>query len=265
MRRVLVTGASGQLGKSIQDWAPKFPEFQFRFVDRTEMDITNKNQIDICFSEFNPQFCINCAAYTKVDQAELTPEPAYAVNVDGVKNLVEACVKHVVTLIHISTDYVFDGTKEEGYYPEDQPNPINVYGLTKWKGEEVIKEGMQRYFIIRTSWLYSKKYAPNFYLTILEKARRGEDLIVTDAERGCPTDASNLAKHILMLIDSGSKDYGISHFTDGEVMSWYEFAKKILETASITKGVHITPTSNYSSIAQRPFNSCLLPCLTQHP
>ena len=252
------------MGKSIQDWAADFPTLRFRFEDRAGMDITNGSQVKAVFTEYKPEFCINCAAYTKVDQAELTPEPAYAVNVEGVKNLVAACIENDVTLIHISTDYVFDGTKEEGYYPEDQPNPINEYGLSKWKGEEVIRAGMQHYFIIRTSWLYSKKYPPNFYLTILEKARRGEDLIVTDAERGCPTDASNLANFILTLIASGSKTYGISHFTDGEVMSWYEFAKKILKTHSINKGVHITPTRNYSSIAQRPVNSCLLPHLTQH-
>ena len=258
MKRVLITGASGQLGKSIQDWAAKFPELQFRLVDRTEMDIINQNQVDKCFSEFNPHFCINCAAYTKVDQAALTPEPAYAVNVEGVKNLVEACVENDVTLIHISTDYVFDGTKNEGYYPEDKPNPINVYGLTKWKGEKLIRKGMQHYFIIRTSWLYSKKYPPNFYLTILEKARRGEELIVTNAERGCPTDASNLAKHILMLIDSGNTSFGISHFTDGQVMSWHGFAVQILEEHGILQTTKLEKGQKSRSFARRPDNSILL-------
>lgn len=258
MKRVLVTGANGQLGKSIQDWAPQFPELQFRFVDRAEMDITNLHQVGEYFSNFKPNYCINCAAYTKVDQAELTPEPAYAVNVEGVKNLVAACEENDVTLIHISTDYVFDGTKEEGYYPEDQPNPINEYGLSKWKGEEVIMAGMQHYFIIRTSWLYSKKYPPNFYLTILDKAKRGEDLVVTDAERGCPTDASNLAKHTLELISLGSTEYGISHFTDGEEMSWYGFAEKIISNNKIqTIGTLKKGSLKQKLFVKRPRNSCL--------
>ena len=258
MKRVLVTGATGQLGKSIQDWAADFPTLRFRFEDRAGMDITNGSQVKAVFTEYKPEICINCAAYTKVDQAELTPEPAYAVNVEGVKNLVAACIENDVTLIHISTDYVFDGTKEEGYYPEDQPNPINEYGLSKWKGEEVIRAGMQHYFIIRTSWLYSKKYPPNFYLTILEKARQGEDLIVTDTEHGCPTDASNLAKHILMLIESGSTVYGISHFTDGEVMSWYGFAERILKNNNIQETTKLAKGIKTINFVKRPAYSQLI-------
>jgi len=258
VKRVLVTGATGQLGKSIQDWAADFPRLQFRFEDRAGMDITNGSQVNFVFSEFKPDFCINCAAYTKVDQAELTPDPAYAVNVEGVKNLVQASVKNEACLIHISTDYVFDGAKEEGYYPKDQPNPINVYGLTKWKGEEEIRMNMHKYFIIRTSWLYSKNYPPNFYLTILSKAKQGENLSVTDAERGCPTDASNLAKHILTLIDSGNTSFGISHFTDGQVMSWHGFAVQILEEHEILQTTKLEKGQKSRSFARRPDNSILL-------
>lgn len=258
MKRVLVTGASGQLGKSICDWEDQFQDLEFRFVDRAEMDITNKEEVDRVFSDFRPHYCVNCAAYTKVDQAELTPDPAYAVNVEGVKNLVQASVKNEACLIHISTDYVFDGAKEEGYYPEDQPSPINVYGLTKWKGEEEIRMNMHKYFIIRTSWLYSKNYPPNFYLTILSKAKLEENLSVTDAERGCPTDASNLAKHILTLIDSGNTSFGISHFTDGQVMSWHGFAAQILEEHGILQTTKLEKGQKSRSFARRPDSSILL-------
>jgi dTDP-4-dehydrorhamnose reductase len=117
---------------------------------------------------------------------------------------------------------------------------------------------LDRHFIIRTSWLYSKKYGPNFYLTILDRAKKGEKLIVTDAQRGCPTDAANLAEHILELVKSGSRNYGISHFTDGEVMSWYSFAVKILKANNLFGGSSIRKADNYGTFAKRPENSILL-------
>lgn len=258
MKRVLVTGAGGQLGKSIQDLAPEYPDLVFLFLDKADMDITQADLVAEEFREYHPDYCINCAAYTRVDQAEKNPEPAYAVNVKGVENLVIACKETHTILIHISTDYVFDGSKREGYLPNDQPNPINVYGKTKWLGEQAIQKELDRYFIIRTSWLYSKKYAPNFYLTILEKARRGERLQVTDSQVGCPTNAANLARHILGLIGSGSADYGISHFTDGEPMSWFSFAVKILKDNNLFTSGFIRKADNYGTFAVRPKNSVLL-------
>jgi dTDP-4-dehydrorhamnose reductase len=192
-----------------------------------------------------------------VEQAEKTPDPAYAVNVEGVRNLVEACKRYGIILIHISTDYVFDGEKEEGYSPEDTPNPINVYGRTKYLGEQVIRQGMERYFIIRTSWLYSRKYGPNFYLTILEKAKSGEKLVVTDAQKGCPTDAANLALHIISIIAEGNAAYGISHFTDGEAMSWFGFAERILKEKGLNQDTELVKGGNYLTFVRRPENSIL--------
>ena len=258
MNRILVTGAGGQLGKSIQDLAPEYPGLDFLFVDKVDTDITRADLVLEKFREYRPDYCINCAAYTNVEQAEKTPEPAYAVNVKGVENLAHSCKEIQTVLIHISTDYVFDGAKEEGYTPGDQPNPINVYGKTKWLGEQVIQDQLKRYFIIRTSWLYSKKYPPNFYLTILEKAKRGDHLMVTDVQTGCPTDAANLARHILELIGSGSEEYGISHFTDGVAMSWFSFAVKILKDNNLFTRGFISKACNYGTFAKRPKNSVLL-------
>ncbi|MFZ9004639.1 MAG: dTDP-4-dehydrorhamnose reductase [Robiginitalea sp.] len=257
MKRVLVTGAGGQLGKSIQDLAPEYESMEFFFMEKTELDITNRDKVMEKFRQVQPDYCINCAAYTEVDQAEKTPQPAYAVNVKGVENLVHACAETGTILIHISTDYVFDGKKKEGYLPEDKPNPINVYGKTKLEGERVIQQSLERYFIVRTSWLYSKKYAPNFYLAILEKAKKGEKLTVTDAQRGCPTDAANLARYLLEIVKSGREDYGISHFTDGEVMSWYGFATNILKEYGFWEVIELVKGENYHTFAERPANSIL--------
>ena len=139
MKRILVTGSNGQLGRSLQDLAPDYPDIDFKFTDLASLDITHSQEVIRIFKQFHPDYCINCAAYTQVDQAEKTPEPAYQVNVEGVKNLVTACKNSGTVLIQLSSDYVFDGTKEEGYVPSDKPNPINVYGQTKLEGEQIIQ------------------------------------------------------------------------------------------------------------------------------
>jgi dTDP-4-dehydrorhamnose reductase len=258
VKRILVTGANGQLGKSLRDSSKSFPEMDFLFLGRSDMDITKATEIREWFLKFRPDYCVNCAAYTQVDQAEKNPLEAYNVNVKGVENLAVASREFGSTLIHISTDYVFDGKKKEGYLPTDKPNPINVYGKTKMEGERAIQERMKKYFIIRTSWLYSKSYGPNFYLTILNKAKQGEDLSVTDSQRGCPTNAANLAHHILEKIQSETEDYGISHFTDGVPMSWFEFAGWILQQEGLSPYKNLQKAENYRTFAVRPSNSILL-------
>jgi len=229
VKRILVTGAKGQLGRSLQDFSKSFPEMEFLFLGRSDLDITSTAEIRESFLKYRPAYCVNCAAYTQVDQAEKTPLEADKVNAKGVENLVAACRESGTILIHISTDYVFDGKNKEGFLPTDKPNPINVYGKTKLQGERAIQQELEKFFIIRTSWLYSKNYPPNFYLTIVEKARNGDPISITDSQRGCPTDAANLAQHILEVIQSGTQEYGISHFTDGLPMTWFEFARNILE------------------------------------
>ncbi|WP_367275396.1 NAD(P)-dependent oxidoreductase [uncultured Eudoraea sp.] len=142
---------------------------------------------------------------------------------EGAKNLALICKEKQVKLIHISTDYVLD--KEKGYLTTDLPNPINQYGMSKLAGENYIKDVLEKYFIIRTSWLYSE-FGHNFYRTILNKAQTEKVFYITDEQTGCPTNANNLAKYILNLIASQNTEYGIYHFTDGKAMSWYDFAKK---------------------------------------
>ncbi len=156
MNQVLVTGAGGQLGKCIQKIIELYPTLEFNFMYSKELDITIIENVNQVFNTGNFDYCINCAAYTNVDQAEQTPEKAFKINAEGAKNLALACKWHNVVLIHISTDYVFDGEKSTPYTVEDEPNPINQYGNSKLKGEKYVQEILKNYFIIRTSWLYSE-------------------------------------------------------------------------------------------------------------
>ncbi len=257
MKQVLVTGASGQLGLSVLDIHKDYPDFTFMFKDSKELDITNFESVEETIGSGNYDFVINCAAYTNVEQAEKTPEIAFKVNAEGVKNIALACKKHCVALIHISTDYVFDGEKEGPYTVYDIPNPINEYGKSKWEGEKHVQEILSNYFIVRTSWLYSKKHGKNFYKTILKKAKKGEALGINDTQTGCPTQASNLAYYIVGLITKQGCEHGIYHFTDEENMTWYSFAKKILLDNDLNEVTKIVRDNNYRSFARRPLNSVL--------
>ena len=166
MKKVLITGAKGQLGCCLKEASKNYPDIDFSFVDKEILDITNPKVVTTFFEEHTFDFCINAAAYTQVDKAESDEEQAFLVNAEGVKNLSIACKQRNVTLFHISTDYVFDGNKQLPYKETDEVNPINVYGASKLKGEEYIKEICDRYFIFRTSWLYSQ-YGHNFLKSIL--------------------------------------------------------------------------------------------------
>ncbi|MEX0273364.1 MAG: dTDP-4-dehydrorhamnose reductase [Flavobacteriaceae bacterium] len=256
MGKVLVTGSGGQLGRTLQDLAPRYPDLHFDFRTAKELDITNQEQLNRVFKENSFCACINCAAYTNVEEAERNPKQAYVVNRDGAGHIAKACLEHGATLVHISTDYVFDGAKKGPYTVQDTPNPINEYGKSKWEGEKRIIDTLETYFIVRTSWLYSRKYGHNFYRTILEKGRKGEKLKVTDAQVGCPTMTDNLARFIVNELLSKKRPYGIYHYTDGESMTWYAFAKKIF----IENGLDLSNLEKvgiYRTFARRPKNSTL--------
>ncbi|MAU14713.1 MAG: dTDP-4-dehydrorhamnose reductase [Muricauda sp.] len=257
MGRILVTGAGGQLGLTFQEHAHDFPEVYFDFKTADELDITQPSQLVDAFQKGHYDFCINCAAYTNVEQAEKDSDRAFKVNAEGVKNLAEVCRDHKTVLIHISTDYVFDGEKEGAYTTTDTPNPINVYGKSKLKGEQFIQEILPNHFIIRTSWLYSKKYGHNFYRTILNKALAGEELHITDTQKGCPTHTEALAKFILEEIVLGKKPFGIYHYSDGKPMTWYDFAEQIIKENGLTDKVNLVLDRNYRTFAKRPKNSVL--------
>ncbi|MGJ8736903.1 dTDP-4-dehydrorhamnose reductase [Zobellia laminariae] len=256
MKSVLVTGANGQLGQSIQKLASDYPQLNFVFVSSIDLDITDIDSIEKRLSNRAFKYCINCAAYTDVENSEKEPEKAFKVNSEGVNNLALVCKEQETVLIHISTDYVFDGEKGTPYEVSDPTNPINVYGASKLMGERHIEEIMDAYFIIRTSWLYSE-FGKNFYKIILQKAREGANLSVTDDQIGCPTHAGNLAKHVLDLITGENKSYGIHHFTDEESLSWYGFAKKILRENNLSDKVKLEKAKNYRTFAKRPAYSVL--------
>ncbi|MCM5663983.1 dTDP-4-dehydrorhamnose reductase [Galbibacter mesophilus] len=254
--KILVTGANGQLGLTFQKLQNHFPSFDFIFCSSEALNITDKNTIQHQFSNHKPDYCINCAAYTNVEQGENEPEKAFLVNAEGVQYLAETCKNHDAILIHISTDYVFDGKKRTPYEVTDTPNPINIYGKSKLEGEEKIKSVLKEYFIVRTSWLYSKEFGKNFYKTILERAKRGEELRITDAQKGSPTDTVSLVNFILTKFVDSELNFGVYHFSDSEAMSWYGFAKKILEDNGLDS-TKVVKYNNYKTLAERPTYSVL--------
>ncbi|SFR36441.1 dTDP-4-dehydrorhamnose reductase [Robiginitalea myxolifaciens] len=265
MIRVAISGAGGQLARALEDVSGAYPEISAFFFDRNHLDITSLEIINAVHQEVKPDYWINCAAYTQVDLAEKFPQEAMQVNGLGPGYLARVCRDSGSTLIHISTDYVFDGKKEGGYYPEDQTNPINVYGKTKLAGEEAIRSILERYFIIRTSWLYSRKHGPNFYTKIRDRARNGDALEITDTQRGCPTEAESLARFLLDLVRSGSDKYGIYHYTNGEAMTWFDFAKRILQEEGLLEETRLQRVQNYRTLAERPQTSILLSGKAQLP
>ncbi|MFD0990547.1 dTDP-4-dehydrorhamnose reductase [Mariniflexile jejuense] len=256
--KILVTGANGQLGKTIEElYAKNKSNLDFTFVSKAELDITNNTELNLFFQVNQFDYCINSAAYTNVEQAEKTPEIAYKVNAEGVKNLAEVCKKTNTVLIHISTDYVFDGQKKEPYTVTDLTNPINEYGKSKLLGEQHIQNCLETYFIIRTSWLYSKTYGKNFYKAIVAKAQTEKELTITTEQTGCPTNTVNLAAFIYKIIQTSNINYGVYHFCDEKAMTWYDFAEQILIENNLLKKIKLVKSEKYLTFAKRPVNSVL--------
>ncbi|WP_313112375.1 dTDP-4-dehydrorhamnose reductase [Aequorivita sediminis] len=256
MKKILVTGANGQLGKCIQDAAAEFSDFEFVFVSKQELDIENPELLKKYFSENNFTHCINTAAYTNVEKAESEAEKAFAVNAEAVKNLASICTNHNLILLHISTDYVFDGKKNKAYSENDVTNPINVYGASKLKGERYIQEICSTFFILRTSWLYSQ-YGHNFLKTILKYAEAGTPLTITTEQTGTPTNANNLAEALLQIIVQDSTEYGVYHYSNGGETTWYGFAEAILLQTKKLEETNLAKTNHYSTFAARPAYSVL--------
>ncbi|MFD0863152.1 dTDP-4-dehydrorhamnose reductase [Sungkyunkwania multivorans] len=263
MKSVLITGAKGQLGQSIKKIRSEFTDVALHFFDSNSLDITQQEDVTNIFDEIRPDYCINCAAFTAVDLAETKKEQARAINETGVKNLAEACKDNGSTLIHISTDYVFDGSKDTPYIEEDKVSAVNFYGKTKLEGERIVKETLEKYFIIRTSWLYSE-FGHNFVKTMLRLGKERESLKVVNDQHGSPTYAPDLAKAIAKMINSGSDSYGIFHFCNKGVTTWYHFAVEIFRLKKMDVKVspissELFPTaakrSNYSALDSSKFES----------
>lgn len=255
MKKVVVTGAGGQTGQCLQSISKEFNETEFFFYNSSLLDITNKTSLNEVFSKVNPDYCINLAAYTAVDKAEDDVDLAYKVNAEGVLYLTEMCNKYNCVLVHISTDFVFDGNKNIPYTVSDVPNPINVYGASKLQGELYIKEYMQRYYIVRTSWVYSD-YGNNFKKTMLRLAETRNEINVVNDQIGRPTNAVNLCYFLISLMQ-GSKNYGVYHYSDEVVCSWYDFAVSIFKEYSINIKVNPISTEEYPTRARRPKYSVL--------
>ncbi|EDP96869.1 dTDP-4-dehydrorhamnose reductase [Kordia algicida OT-1] len=258
MKTVLVTGANGQLGQCIQKIQPQHAKINFHFKSSRDLDITNVKAVNDYFSNHDFDYCVNCAAYTNVELAESEEEKAYLVNAEAAKYLAEACAENNVTLIHISTDYVFDGTKKTPYVETDTTNPISVYGASKLKGEQNIQEIFNNYFIIRTSWLYAE-FGKNFYKTILRKAEEKANLTITTEQKGTPTNANDLAELIVEIINTENKNYGIYHFSNEGEATWYDFTKEIIQNLNLAEAEKpsLKPIASYKTKAARPVYSVL--------
>jgi dTDP-4-dehydrorhamnose reductase len=260
---VLVTGANGQLGQALQSISANYPEIDFVFCSSSDLDITKKESCEAVFIKYKPNYCLNAAAYTAVDKAESEPEKAQLINVIGSRNLAEACKEYDIILIHISTDFVFDGTNKTSYKEEDTPNPTGVYGLTKLQGEKAIQETFDNYFIIRTSWVYSQ-FANNFMKTMLRLASERDSLSVVNDQIGTPTNAVDLAEALISIITqtyslqpTAYNLFGIYNFSNEGQCSWYDFAKEIFEINSIKINLSAIPTTSFPTPAKRPAFSVL--------
>ena len=258
---ILVTGSNGQLGSEIKDLAANYPSFSFFFKDLPALDICNSSQLDVFFKDKNINAVINCAAYTAVDKAEQDAEIAERVNSIGVSNIVNALVKVNGKLIHISTDYVFDGDHFSPYLETDKVSPIGVYGETKRAGELAVLNSAIDAIVIRTSWLYSS-YGNNFVKTMLRLGNEKENLGVIFDQVGTPTYARDLAKtclEILIGVNSAkiSKNGNLYHYSNEGVASWYDFAISIMELGVKNCKVKPIQTKDYPTLAKRPQYSVL--------
>lgn len=261
---ILVTGAGGQLGSELRYLSENdlslSAGIEFIFADKNRLDMTNKTAIK-SFCKINAvSHIINCAAYTAVDKAESEPDKADTINHLAVKYLAEVAKKHDIAVIHISTDYVFDGKSKEAYKETDNPNPENVYGKTKLLGEQALQDiSPVKSIIIRTSWLYSS-FGSNFLKTMLRLGQERDELNVVIDQVGSPTYARDLARAILQIIpqlSSDSKAVQIYHYSNQGTCSWYDFAKAIFLAADIHCKVNPIPSSDYPTPAKRPSNSTL--------
>ena len=262
---ILVTGARGQLGRTLEYyWAASelARDNELLFYDIRELDLTLTNTVEEELNRINPRSIMNAAAYTSVDQAETEQEAAFLVNASAVANLADWAARNDCFLVHISTDFVFDGNKLDPYLPEDEVSPLGVYGASKLAGEVALQSRLpDRHVIIRTSWLYSE-YGKNFLTTILRLIKEKDEIGVVADQVGSPTSTHSLAA-LLLRMRNRETDPGIYHWTDGASISWYEFAlaiqREALEQGLLEREIQIKPltTKEYPTAAARPKYSVL--------
>ena len=257
MKKILVTGADGQLGRELQTLASQYPAFDFIFASRITLPIDDQKKIDDFFAASQPTWCINCAAYTAVDKAETDKESAFRINGEAPGWLANACRNNGTRLIHISTDYVFPGSSATPLKENDSTGPVNVYGASKLEGE---RRALEQYpdgtLIIRTSWVYSE-FGNNFVKTMIRLMTDRPTLNVVDDQIGSPTYAADLAAAILHIVDSTRFIPGIYHYSNEGRISWYEFAMAIRDKIGSPCTVNPIPTSGFPTPATRPHYSLL--------
>lgn len=256
MQKILVTGANGQLGSELKELAGKYPNFDFVFTDIADFPLDNSTEIITNFNRIQPDIVINCAAYTAVDKAEQDQETADAVNHLAIATLATLCKDSAAKLIHISTDYVFDGTSSVAYKEDDVPNPKSVYGVTKLAGEIACSTNCPDSVIIRTAWVYSE-FGANFVKTMLRLMTERDSLGVVNDQIGSPTYAADLAQVILTILDSNKWEPGIYHYSNEGEISWFDFATDIKEIAKKSCEIKGIPASSYPTPAARPAYSLL--------
>jgi len=257
MKNVLVTGAKGQLGSCLRDRISQYPEFKFFFTDVSDLDITSSDAVDTFISEHKIDAILNCAAYTAVDKAEEDKENAFNVNSHAVRHLVNAADLRNARIIHVSTDYVFNGASEKPYEVDDPKGPINVYGASKLAGEEELLK-YNNGIIIRTSWVISE-YGNNFVKTMKRLGAEREELKVVADQIGAPTYAGDLASAILLILKKNKElaKPEIYHFSNGGKISWHTLAEAIMEIEDLNCKVYPIPTSEYPTPATRPSYSLM--------
>ncbi|WP_323639667.1 dTDP-4-dehydrorhamnose reductase [Pectobacterium polonicum] len=257
--RILLTGANGQLGRCFQDRLPV--GWEILATDSAELDITDLERVEEVVKNFQPDSIVNAAAYTAVDKAESEPELAAKINVIGPENLAIVASKQGIRLVHVSTDYVFDGNATEPYREDSATNPLSVYGKTKLAGEQAVAKASPEAIIVRTAWVFSE-YGNNFVKTMLRLAKERDTLSIVNDQRGCPTYAGDLAQAIISLLEKNVEG-GVYHYCGDEEVSWYEFAQAIfsvaIEKAVLKKAPTLKPitTTQYPTPAHRPAYSTL--------
>ena len=256
---VAVSGKNGQLGSELQQAAKLFTAYDFIFTDKDELDITSTSALDEFFKANQPHFFINCAAYTAVDKAETDKELSYLINATAAGNIASLCQRYNTVLVHLSTDYVFNGTGHIPYAEDDATDPVNHYGYTKSEGEKMALNNNLHTIVIRTSWVYSK-YGHNFVKTMLRLMKEREQINVVNDQRGSPTYALDLAEAMLAMIRycvNNPVPSGIYHYSNEGDISWHDFAMAIKEIAQSSCNVHPIPTAQYPTPAKRPAYSVL--------
>jgi dTDP-4-dehydrorhamnose reductase len=256
---ILVTGAKGQLGSEIHHLSSKYPKYNFLFTSKDELAIENADALSNFFEKQQIDYCINCAAYTAVDKAETEKEKAFLINADAAGFLASACNDHYTKLIHVSTDYVYDGASRQALKEDDAVAPLNFYGWSKLKGEELVLNHNPSALIIRTSWVYSV-YGSNFVKTMLRLFKERESLNVVSDQQGSPTYAADLAQIIMNIIEgteNGNHYNGVVNYSNSGVTTWFDFAVAIKEFEKSSCKIFPVPTSQYPTPATRPPYSVL--------